>query len=380
MQEGSQTKRRRKSELGTEASTAIGAEAAGSKDPLSMRQLASPAELASEDNDRGMLSEMYIWMLQSEEGFHPNPDYMNDIPQLAPNMRSILFDWMMEVCQEFSLGRETMHLAINFVDRFLSLCADKGPAQPGQKTTLHTNTVDRSNLQLLGVTCLFIASKLEEIYPPNGADFANTTADTFTVASIDSMERLILKGLEWKLQSQTPFSWLKMYIKLAGLPETTAGLEGLREGMFCTRNFNRMMELIDLATLDIRFSQIFPSMLAACALLIVVPQAVQIIAKVIPYKVEDLQAPILLLSQCDQFPHRARAVAWKHYADLKIPPEDLYTRQMHHDGAMDFVRAFGANTAHLDPRPSLAPRTLPAHLIVAAPMHTIFGSKVIRSA
>ena len=31
-----------------------------------------------------------------------------------------------------------------------------------------------------GVTGLFIASKLEEIYPPNGTDFANTTADTYS--------------------------------------------------------------------------------------------------------------------------------------------------------------------------------------------------------
>ena len=33
-------------------------------------------------------------------------------------MRAILFDWMMEVGQEFSLGRETLHLAFNATERY----------------------------------------------------------------------------------------------------------------------------------------------------------------------------------------------------------------------------------------------------------------------
>jgi cyclin E len=35
-------------------------------------------------------------------------------------MRAILLDWMMEVCMEFTLKRETFHLAVNYVDRYLS--------------------------------------------------------------------------------------------------------------------------------------------------------------------------------------------------------------------------------------------------------------------
>ena len=45
-------------------------------------------------------------------------------PHLQPRMRAILFDWMMEVAQEFTLGRETLHLAFNLVDRYLRfVCA-----------------------------------------------------------------------------------------------------------------------------------------------------------------------------------------------------------------------------------------------------------------
>jgi hypothetical protein len=32
----------------------------------------------------------------------------------------MLVDWMMEVCDEFALTRETFHLAVNYVDLYLS--------------------------------------------------------------------------------------------------------------------------------------------------------------------------------------------------------------------------------------------------------------------
>jgi cyclin E len=60
-------------------------------------------------------------------------------------MRAILFDWMMEVCTEFTLKRETYHMACNFVDRYLSL----------------SQSIPKNYLQLLGVSAMFIAAKME---------------------------------------------------------------------------------------------------------------------------------------------------------------------------------------------------------------------------
>jgi len=36
------------------------------------------------------------------------------------NMRLLLTDWMMEVCDEFALMRETYHLAVIFTDLYLT--------------------------------------------------------------------------------------------------------------------------------------------------------------------------------------------------------------------------------------------------------------------
>lgn len=62
----------------------------------------------------------YKAMREVQNLYRPSPYYMEQHPQLNAAMRSILFDWMMEVCQEYVLRRETLHYAVNYVDRFLT--------------------------------------------------------------------------------------------------------------------------------------------------------------------------------------------------------------------------------------------------------------------
>lgn len=61
--------------------------------------------------------------------------------------RSILVDWVMEVCSEFLLQRRTFHLAINIIDIYLN----------------QTLLIKENELQLLAVSSLYMASKYEEI-------------------------------------------------------------------------------------------------------------------------------------------------------------------------------------------------------------------------
>ena len=54
-----------------------------------------------------------------------------------------------------------------------------------------TCDVKVSRLQLLGITCLHTAAKLEEIYPPRISDFALTTDGACTIEDIKKMEKII---------------------------------------------------------------------------------------------------------------------------------------------------------------------------------------------
>ena len=64
-------------------------------------------------------------------------------------MRAILVDWLVDVHLRFKLVPETLFLTVFLIDKYM------------EKTT-----IKRSDLQLLGVTSMLLASKYEEIYAP----------------------------------------------------------------------------------------------------------------------------------------------------------------------------------------------------------------------
>lgn len=77
-------------------------------------------------------------------------------------MRSILVSWLVEVHLKFKLLPETLYITVALIDKFCSLAK-----------------VSRSEYQLVGVTAMFIASKFEEIHPPEVRDFVYITDKTY---------------------------------------------------------------------------------------------------------------------------------------------------------------------------------------------------------
>ena len=113
-------------------------------------------------------------LIGREACYNADPSYMErSQPSLHRDMRAILVDWMIEVCNEFTLRRETFHMSVNFVDRFLA----RSPC------------VTQEELQLVGVTALFMASKMEEVYSPKVRDYVQSTDHGYSAAEIVAMER-----------------------------------------------------------------------------------------------------------------------------------------------------------------------------------------------
>ena len=86
-------------------------------------------------------------------------------------MIKILFDWLIELHYKFSMRQETLHLTIYLINRMLS----KVPVQTGE-------------LQLLGITALWLASKIEEIYHPQIQRLVELTNNSYTVDQVKSLE------------------------------------------------------------------------------------------------------------------------------------------------------------------------------------------------
>ncbi|XP_036067274.1 G1/S-specific cyclin-E1 isoform X2 [Oryzias melastigma] len=123
-----------------------------------------------------------VWnnMLAKDKSYCRDVHVLAKHPHLQPKMRAILLDWLMEVSEVYKLHRETYHLAQDYFDRFMAT----------QRNVL------KSTLQLIGITCLFIAAKVEEMYPPKVHHFAYVTNKACTEDEILSMEIIVMKLLD----------------------------------------------------------------------------------------------------------------------------------------------------------------------------------------
>jgi hypothetical protein len=118
--------------------------------------------------------EIYEYLRECETRSLVDHDYMSRQNDINPKMRVILNDWLVEVHLKFKLRQETLYLCFQLIDRFLE----------------HTQ-VRRQKLQLVGVTGLMLASKYEEIYPPEVRDYVYICDNAYTRDDILKMEQVL---------------------------------------------------------------------------------------------------------------------------------------------------------------------------------------------
>lgn len=118
--------------------------------------------------------------------------------KITSNIRTKMIDWMIEVFSVFECMDETFFLSVNIMDLFL------------QKTKKIFHNED---IHLIGITCMFISSKFQEIYPLSLKNFIHKVGhDKFSEKDIKIMEYQILSdiGLE-VLVSTSVYDFLKTY-------------------------------------------------------------------------------------------------------------------------------------------------------------------------
>lgn len=85
-----------------------------------------------------------------QDTYRPH-DYGMHQTDTNPRRRAILLDWIVEVHNRFKLRPETLYLTAYIFDRYLSL---------------EEELVPKTQLQLVGICAMLIASKYEEIWAP----------------------------------------------------------------------------------------------------------------------------------------------------------------------------------------------------------------------
>ncbi|XP_026526260.1 G2/mitotic-specific cyclin-B1 [Notechis scutatus] len=136
----------------------------------------------------------YLKVLEGQQSVRAN--YLAG-QEITGSMRAILIDWLVQVQMKFKLLQETMYMTVAIIDRFLQ-----------------NNKVAKKMLQLVGVTAMFIASKYEEMFPPEIGDFAYVTDHTYTNLQIRQMEMKILRSLDFNLGRPLPLHFLRRASKI----------------------------------------------------------------------------------------------------------------------------------------------------------------------
>ncbi|KAL7473367.1 hypothetical protein ACHAXS_013816 [Conticribra weissflogii] len=142
------------------------------------------------------VTDLYQQFYHVETQTHPRP-YMDEQDDINSKMRAILVDWIVEVHMKFRLVPETLYLCVNIIDRYCSKVV-----------------VQRSKLQLIGVTALLVACKHEEIYPPEVRDCVYITDRAYDRQEVLDMEQSILRVLNWKISVPTAYPFLYRFLSI----------------------------------------------------------------------------------------------------------------------------------------------------------------------
>jgi len=132
--------------------------------------------------------------------------------QITPAQRAKMLDWMVEVTAQFECATQTYFLAVTVMDMFF---------------TRYSKSLPSSELHVVGVTAMFIASKVEDVYPLRLKLVHERIANmTLSETKIKATEIAILRSLDFVANLTTPWDFLSLYFTLF---QTSSSIEKTAE-------------------------------------------------------------------------------------------------------------------------------------------------------
>lgn len=141
-------------------------------------------------------AEFMQFMRSLEQRYRASPTFLMHMQNGMPEAtRARLIDWLVTLGEKLGLGADTLHLTVNYLDRFLSV-----------------RRVGESKLHLVGAACAWIAAKYEEIYAPSVDDIVHVACGAsadITVADLVRMEVIVLSSLRYCLMVPTAKTFIR---------------------------------------------------------------------------------------------------------------------------------------------------------------------------
>ena len=111
--------------------------------------------------------------------------------------RSMLYEWLIQLHDKQKLQNKSLHMALNIFDKFQ-----------------RRRQIAREEIQLYGLTALWIACKYEEIYPPDLGQFVRACADAYTQELFKIAEGEILKVLDFNVLEANQYNYYELFAQM----------------------------------------------------------------------------------------------------------------------------------------------------------------------
>ena len=121
---------------------------------------------------------------EENQAFANQTNYFVFQKDINEDMRFILYEWLFRLQIKYKFQCDTIHIAFNLIERFLMST---------------TTFILKSQYQILGLSCLLIACKYQEIYFPNVVDFVNMTDNSVTIEELLFFEMTVLTELKYQV-------------------------------------------------------------------------------------------------------------------------------------------------------------------------------------
>jgi len=167
---------------------------------ITIKRSRSPTALC-EDGLQAFEKEIWIdffqYMLEKDKQTRPSLENMDLQPEIRWDMRTLLVDFLIQIHGHFGLRTETIHLAINLLDRYMSKAV-----------------VVKKHYQLVGMCCLWIAAKFEDGQEkvPRSHMLCHLSCYLYDSGAFVTMERHVLKTLGWDIGHPTADTFLQCYL------------------------------------------------------------------------------------------------------------------------------------------------------------------------
>jgi len=148
--------------------------------------------------DTGYVKADFLQQRQQETAPHHLPLNID----IDVDCRNKMAEWCYQVVKFCKFDRESVEIAMNYLDRFLLTPAGAPALQ------------DRNIYQLASMTTLYTAIKIHERQAMNPQLVSMLSQGTYTPEQIEQMEATILSALEWRMNPPTILSFAREYLEL----------------------------------------------------------------------------------------------------------------------------------------------------------------------